>query len=68
MRADLVMGIHYLDDFLIFGAPNSPLCCESLCKALARCDILGVPISSTKTGGPATKLVFLGVEIDSTSY
>ncbi len=65
MRADLVMDIHYLDDFLIFGAPNSPLCCESLCKALARCDMLCVPISPTKTEGP---LVFLGIEIDSTSY
>ncbi len=67
LRVDQVTGIHYLDDFLIFGASDSPQCGESLSKALARCDWLGVPISPTKTEGPATKLVFLGIEIDSVS-
>ncbi len=67
VRVDQVTSIHYLDDFLIFGASDSPQCGESLSKALARCDGLGVPISPTKTEGPATKLVFLGIEIDSVS-
>ncbi len=59
VRVDHVTGIHYLDDFLIFGASDSPQCGESLSKALARCDGLGMPISPTKTEVPATKLVFL---------
>lgn len=41
---DQVISIHYLDDFLIFGYTVSSQCEESLHKALARCDLLGVPI------------------------
>ncbi len=67
VRVDQVTGIHYLNDFLIIGASDSPQCGESLSKALARCDWFGMPISPTKTEGPATKLVLLGIEIDSVS-
>ncbi len=64
LHNDHVMGIHYLDDFPLFGAPDSPQCGESLGRALARCDVLGVPVAPAKTEGPATKLVFLGIELD----
>lgn len=28
------------------------------------CDVLGIPIKSEKTEGPATTIVFLGIELD----
>lgn len=62
---DGVDGIHYLDDFLVFGEPGSTRCAQALSKALARCAVLGVPVAPGKTEGPDTKLVFLGIEIDS---
>ena len=63
---DDVDGIHYLDDFLLFGVPGAPQCGDSLCKALARCESLGVPVAP-KTEGPATKMVFLGILMDTVS-
>ena len=64
---DDVEGIHYLDDFLLFGVPGALQCGDSLCKALARCESLGVPMAPTKTEGPATKMVFLGILMDTVS-
>ena len=66
-RHDGVDGIHYLDDFLVFGRPGSPACAQALQKSLARCSVLGVPVAPGKTEGPSTRLVFLGIEIDSVS-
>ncbi len=48
---DLVTGIHYLDDFLLFGEPGSSRCRESLERAMARCCSLGVPVAPAKTEG-----------------
>ncbi len=64
-RSDEVEAIHYLDDFLLFGAPDSRQCEQALTKALSRCQALGVPVASRKTEGPSTVLIFLGVELDS---
>ena len=60
-------AIHYLDDFLLFGAPGSLQCAEVLEKALETCVRLGVPVAPKKTEGPSTKLVFLGNELDTVS-
>lgn len=38
-----VEGLHYLDDILLFGDPNSEQCEQALRSALACCNILGVP-------------------------
>ena len=62
---DGVDGIHYLDDFLVFREPSSPKCAADLGRALARCATLGVPVAPGKTEDPETRLVFLGIEIDS---
>ena len=56
--------LHYLDDFLILGPPNSNECAASLQSALEVCRRLGVPVASHKTEGPATRLTFLGIQID----
>ncbi len=61
---DGINGLHYLDDFLLVGEPDSPQCELSLQWALARCRVFGVPVDPKKTEGPTTKLVFLGIEID----
>ena len=55
---------HYLDDFLLFGAPGSEECTVALQRSLQCCARLGVPIASHKTEGPSTKIVFLGIELD----
>ena len=60
-------AIHYLDNFLLFGAPGSLQCAEALKKALDTCVCLGVPMAPKKTEGPSTKLVFLGIELDTVS-
>ena len=66
-RYDGVNGLHYLDNFLLFGAPNSSQCERALQAALARCRNLGVPVAPGKTKGPSTTLAFLGIELDTVS-
>ena len=51
--------LHYLDNFLVFEASDA-----ALKRALEICTRLGVPIASHKTEGPATVIVFLGIEMD----
>ena len=67
--------IHYLDDYLIVGAPDSHSCdehlqtflrvCEHLQTFLRVCTLLGIPVATDKVDGPATVLSFLGLELDS---
>ena len=40
-------GVHYLDDFLLWGPTDSPLCAEN-------CERLGLPVAPEKTVGPCT--------------
>ena len=56
--------MHYLDDFLLFGAPGTSQCCEALRQAMDWCTRLGVPIAEGKTEGPTECITFLGIEID----
>ena len=60
-------ALHYLDDFLILGPTNSMECLDSLQAALALCNHVGFSVAPHKTEGPASKLVFLGIEVDSES-
>ena len=57
--------IHYLDDYLIVGAPDSHSCGEHLQCFLRVCTLLGIPVAMDKVDGPATVLPFLGLELDS---
>ena len=57
-------ALHYLDDFLILGPPDQPICEEALLTTLAPCEELGFPVAEDKTEGPTTVLTFLGIEID----
>ena len=58
-------AMHYLDDFLILGPAESSICQRDLTTSLTTCDDLGFPVAPEKTEGPATRLTFLGIEIDS---
>ena len=58
------MPIHYLDDYLFLGPPNSDECGAALQSALALCTELGVPISEEKLEGPATCIPFLSIVLD----
>ena len=57
-------SLHYLDDFLFVGPPQSSQCRESLQLAVAVCQELGVPLASDKLVGPIQKLQFLGITLD----
>ena len=65
--SDLI--VHYMDDFL-FVAGNGEERSQSLsCQMLVErfesiCKKFGVPLAADKAAGPATVLVFLGLEID----
>ena len=64
-RRNVVHAMHYLDDFLIVGPPNSSECSRALQESLRLCDRLGFPIAPHKLEGPASRLAFLGILIDS---
>ena len=56
--------LHYLDDYIIIGPPQSPCCQQDLDTLLQAAASLGIPIAKQKTEGPTTELVFLGITID----
>ena len=57
---------HYLDDYIVLGAPGTRECAQSLEIVRSVAGELGVPLAEDKCEGPTTRLVFLGFEIDST--
>jgi hypothetical protein len=56
---------HYLDDFLTLGPPSSPVCQAHVDTSFTVFNHLGLPLNHEKCEGPATCLVFLGIEHDS---
>lgn len=60
--ADLM---HYLDDFITAGPADSLHCAQNLQTSLAVCRSLGLPLHPAKCIGPSTRLVVLGIELDS---
>ena len=57
--------IHYLDDFLLLGAPGSGECTRALALTRATCKELGVPLADDKIEGPTSSLTFLGIRLSS---
>ena len=56
--------MHYLDDFLNVSGPSLPLATAQHDIILAMFAYLNVPVAPEKVEGPTTKLVFLGIELD----
>ena len=59
--------LHYLDDYLFAGKPESGECGEGLRQALALCEELGAQVSRKKLERPGTSIVFLGILLDKTN-
>ncbi len=60
--------IHYLDDFLLMGAPRTEEGARALSITLRVLEFLGVPVATHKTEGPACLIVFLGIIIDTDAF
>jgi len=56
--------VHYLEDFLLFGAPGESDGVRIFSRSMEWCGKLGVPIAGHKTEGPTSVLTFLGIEVD----
>ncbi|XP_078365995.1 uncharacterized protein LOC144650218 [Oculina patagonica] len=57
--------MHYLDDFITAAPPGSDRCANNLATSVAACRSLGLPLHPDKCIGPSTRLVVLGIELDS---
>jgi hypothetical protein len=55
---------HILDDFILFGPPDSDTCARSLKKFFILADDLNIPIKHSKTVYPSTTVELHGVEVD----
>ena len=56
--------LHYLDDFLTIGPPDTNTCQKYMDTIKEVCKILGVPLAVEKVEGPSTVLSFLGITLD----
>lgn len=59
---------HYLDDFLVAGPRDMPVCVEHLWIFQALAMEVGVPLVEKKTEVPATRLTFLGIQLDTVQW
>ena len=57
--------LHYLDDFITAGPPQSFQCAYNLNTAISVCHRLGLPLHANKCVGPTTSMTILGIELDS---
>lgn len=66
-RVPGILCVHYIDDFLII-AETKEKCQQHLDALLDLLAELGVPVATGKTTEPATKVVFLGIELDTNKF
>lgn len=60
--------LHYLDDFLFLGAPDTDEAAWALELAMRILRSLGIPVAIHKTDGPAVRICFLGIVIDTQTF
>lgn len=58
---------HYIDDFATLGTPGSAECARNNTIMHEASQELGLPPEPEKDEGPATTIVFTGMEIDTVS-
>ena len=56
--------LHYLDNFLTAGPPDSPVCQQNLESMLTLSQRINAPVKEEKVVPPSTKITFLGIVID----
>lgn len=66
-KLDIPDMVHILDDFLALVPPIDTDPGRHLAKFLHMCDQIGLPMAPDKTLGPATCMVFAGIELDTIS-
>ena len=64
---DIRYLLHYLDDFLTAGPPDSNICQHNLSQMMSLCQAIGAPIKAEKVEGPTTSLTFLGIVLNTIS-
>ena len=60
----MTFSMHYLDDFLLLGPPDSSICQHNLDIFTQVCDELDIPLATEKMEGPSTSLNFPGILLD----
>ena len=55
---------HYIDDFVMVGAPGTGECGHNLGILKETCERWRLPLDKEKEDGPATAITFLGIEVD----
>ena len=60
--------LHYLDDFLVLGAPYTHEAPAASDLAASTFHELGVPVASHKTEGPSTCITFLGILVGTVAF
>ena len=61
MQQGVTFSMHYLDNFLMFGPPYSPVCQHTLNTFTQVCNQLGIPLATKILKGPSISLTFLGI-------
>jgi hypothetical protein len=56
--------MHYLDDFITMGRPQTLECQHNLDTLLQVCNLLNIPLATQKVEGPTPCLDFLGITLD----
>ena len=56
--------LHYLDDYLTMGPPQTQICHHNLRLLTEICAMLGIPLALEKVEGPSTILEFYGILLD----
>lgn len=59
--------LHYLDDFILAAPANSFICTSNLLVSVSVVATLGLPLHSQKCLGPASYMVVMGIELDTTA-
>ena len=62
---DISNTLHFADDHLVVCPPDMSECVKTMERFDKAADELGIVFNPKKNVGPATKLVFLGIELDS---
>jgi len=56
--------LHYLNDFLTDGPPESPICKNKPNSMLQLCNQIQAPVKSSKNEGPSASITFFGIQLD----
>ena len=65
-QKEVELVFHYVDNFIVVGDANSSSCSQGLATLLQTFADVGAPVEPGRCEGPASCLIVLGIEIDTT--